>query len=75
MSKASEWAGKGRRLRFTERLSNGDRRKKLEPLAFTVGQRGDLVVGRYEAATSDRLRPEEALRFARWILDTFGEDA
>ena len=69
MSKASEWARTGRRkMRFRERLTKRQRSLKLTPLLaeVTVNETLDLGEGQI-------LSPDEARRFARWILDTFGE--
>ena len=69
MSNASAWARKGRRvMRFRERLTAYQRRRRLIPLTAVVDFHGDLLI-----EDSQRLSPSEALRLARWILDTFGE--
>ena len=74
MSKASAWANKGRRqMRFRERLTAFQRARHLQGLVCVVGRNGDLVLSEIDEPTEDRLSPKEAVRFARWILDTFGE--
>ena len=73
MSKASEWAGTGRRMHFRERLTKQDRRGGLTPFVAIVGAQGALVLDKDDHGEVFRLRPDEALRFARWIIDTFGD--
>ena len=77
MSKASKWARKGRRaFRFRERLSPYERRLRLIPLFAVVGLHGDLLIkadANVDSRSDQRMKVKEAIRFARWILDTFGE--
>ena len=69
MSKASAFARKARReMRFRERLTPFQRRRNMTPIVAVVEPQGDLLIDKEQ-----RLRPREALRLARWILDTFGE--
>lgn len=53
-------------MRFRERLTAYQRRRKMTPLIATIHDQGDLMLGE-----DQRLCPKEALRLARWILDTF----
>ena len=71
MSKASTWARKTSRLmRFRERLTPYERRRRMIPLVASVLPNGKLSL---DPENRQRLSPQQALRLARWILDTFGE--
>lgn len=62
MSKASEWA----------------ERREGEPPAITLLGGWDFAVnsaGGMNVAEVTSFRASEALRLARWILDTFGDEA
>lgn len=82
MSKASEWAARSDAIQEKIDVLEEERGE----IKFTVttepedGKRGSvsafvmdgpfLHIGAYDAT----LAPNQALAFARWILDTFGED-
>ena len=76
-SKAGRWARQGRDvMRFRERLSPYERRCSMVPFVATVGLRGKMLLGEdSNDMAAQTLSPKEALRLARWILDTFGEGA
>lgn len=73
MSKASRHARRAKDLRFRERLTAFQRKRRLIPLVAVVGTRGDLVFPKHKGDESNRVAPREALRLARWILATFGD--
>ena len=76
MSKASEWAEKEeKRLRA---ISSGDRPSFTSPSGLVHGPSRPQIAwvvetGEMTLGDGKRLSPPEAIRFARWILDTFGE--
>ena len=70
MSKATEWAQMAPDMRFEEMLPDDDKRP---PFCAVVSRDGNLVFSHYEEnEEAEELPAHEALRFARWILDTFG---
>ena len=70
MSKASEWARMAPAMVFREtEVDEG-----MDPFVAVVSSEGDLVFDECEnSEDAMRLSPAMAMRFARWILDTFGE--
>jgi len=65
VSKASEWAKVARR-----RTAATPEKLHIGNLAFVWRRgRGPVLVQR-----ADIMTPHSALRYARWILDTFGEE-
>ena len=73
MSKASQWARRAKEMRFRERLTAFQRRRRMIPLIAVVSERGDLVFPKHHGDESNRVRSCEALRFGRWLLKIFEE--